>query len=82
MGRMLLVTMRCALLKLLSISCSVKVICCSNRSSSSGSVKVRDGIDIGRDMPLRMVLELIVAGYNAVVLHHMSRGDAPGRAKK
>lgn len=42
MGRMLLVTMRWALLKLLSISWRVKVICCSSLSSSSVSVRLRE----------------------------------------
>lgn len=47
-GRMLVVTMRCALLKLWSISCNVSVIDCSNFSSSSVSVKPRGALD--RDM--------------------------------
>jgi hypothetical protein len=48
MGRMLLVTIRWALLKLLSISCRVSVICCSSRSSSSVRVRLRE--EVWRDM--------------------------------
>ena len=41
-GKILLVTMRCALLKLLSISWSVRVMDCSSFSSSSVSVRFLD----------------------------------------
>lgn len=47
-GRMLVVTMRWALLKLWSISCSVRVMDCSSFSSSSVKVKFLDGA--GRDI--------------------------------
>lgn len=51
MGKMLPVTMRWALLKLLSISCSVRVIDCSNFSNSSGRDSVRGAL-LFRDIVL------------------------------
>lgn len=49
---MLVVTIRCALLKLWSISCSVRVIDCSNFSNSSVKVRFLADDGPGRDMLL------------------------------
>lgn len=64
---MLLVTIRCALLKLLSISCRVNVIDCSNCSSSSVSVRLR--CDVWRDMSA--VVYLLCALVNNVLCYPM-----------